>query len=66
VLNSVKIAMRLDVSVDDFYKNNMASSFVDNIAAFLGISMDKIRIVGVRAGSAIVDFHVLSDSTDDT
>jgi len=58
--------MRLDVSVDDFYSNNMASTFVDNIAAFLGIPMDRIRIVGVRAGSAIVDFTVDSASTDDT
>lgn len=64
VINSVKIAMRLETTVEDFYKNNMAASFVDKMAAFLGIPMDRIRIVNVRTGSAIVDFTV--DSADDS
>lgn len=57
--------MRLETTVEDFYKNNMAASFVDKMAAFLGISMDRIRIVNVRSGSAIVDFYVESGSTSD-
>lgn len=48
VLNAVKVAMRLETTVEDFYKNDMASTFIDNMAAFLGISMDRIRIVNVR------------------
>jgi len=55
----------LETTVEDFYANNMAASFVDKMAAFLGISMDRIRIVNVRSGSAIVDFYVESESTDD-
>jgi hypothetical protein len=57
--------MRLETSVEDFYSNNMAASFVDKMAAFLGISMDKIRIVNVRAGSAIVDFTIDSENDSD-
>jgi len=65
IVNSVKVAMRLETTVEDFYANNMAASFVDKMAAFLGISMDRIRIVNVRAGSAIVDFSVDSESDSD-
>lgn len=50
--------MRLESTVEDFYANNMQASFIDKMAAFLGIPMDRIRIVNVRAGSAIVDFAI--------
>lgn len=65
VINSVQVAMRLETTVEDFYANNMAASFVDKMAAFLGISMDRIRIVNVRSGSAIVDFTVDSENTSE-
>lgn len=65
VTNSVKVSLRLDTTVDDFYKNDMASSFIDKMTAFLGISMDRIRIVGVRAGSVIVDFTIDAAESSD-
>lgn len=44
----------------------MQTSFVDNMAAFLGISMDRIRIVNVRHGSTIVDFVIDQDTSNPT
>jgi len=48
VVNVVQINMRLDSSPEDFFKNDMAGSFMAKMASFLGISMDRIRIVNVR------------------
>ena len=56
----VKVTMRLDIPVADFYKDIGTSTFVDRVAALLGISFDRIRIVGVKEGSTILDYYILA------
>lgn len=63
--NAVVVNLRLNTTPEDFFKNNMADAFINNMAAFLGISMDRIRIVNVRRGSAIVDFTVDAENSND-
>lgn len=58
--------MHLTVNINDFYKNNGLTTFVDKMAAFLGIPTNRMRIVNVRAGSVYIDHMILSDSTSDT
>lgn len=41
-----------------FYNNNGEALFVDKMVAFLGITMDRIRIVNIRQGSVIIDFLI--------
>lgn len=40
--------MELAVTKEAFFENGMATTFVDTMAAFLKISTDRIKIVGVR------------------
>lgn len=50
--------MRFDTTLEDFYANNGESLFIDKMAAFLHITMDRVRIVNIRVGSVVIDFLV--------
>jgi len=40
--------MRMDTSIDDFYKNDGIATFVDKMSSFLGIDLARLKVVGVR------------------
>ena len=56
--NAIALNARMDISVADFYKDDGVTKFIDRVAASLGISQDRIRIVGVYTGSTNVDFII--------
>lgn len=47
LVDMVWISMRLTMTVSEFFDNNRDTKFVDRICAFLDISTDKLKIVGV-------------------
>ncbi len=51
----VKLTARLSIPVMDFFNNNGPTTFITNICAFLGIDPGRLKIVGVRNGSVIVE-----------
>lgn len=59
----VQINLRLSVTVDEFYDDDVQTSFVNRICAFLGISTDRLKIVGIRESSLR---RILSSSADTT
>jgi len=54
------VTSKLDMSFDDFLSNNGQTSFVDNVAALLGISPSRIKVTKIVRGSVVIDFSVLS------
>lgn len=59
-LNSnVQITARLMVSINTFFDNNGVATFVDKMCSFLNITTDRLKVVGVYEGSAVVDAYVL-------
>jgi len=60
-VNSVKISVTMDSTIEDFYSNDGEALFVDKIAAFLNIDPSRIRIANVLKGSVIVNFDVVED-----
>ena len=63
VTNSVKVSLKFDTTLDDFYANNGEALFIDKMTAFLGITSDRIRIVTIRQGSVIIDFLIDEKAT---
>merc|ERR1711976_106602 len=57
-LKTVNIAMRLDVDVADFYNDIGTTTFLYKMRGLLGIDISRIKIVGIRKGSTIVDFMI--------
>lgn len=64
LVNSVQVTARFSTTVPDFIADNGVSRFIDRICAFLGISTDRLKIVDVREGSAIVEFYIEEDTME--
>jgi hypothetical protein len=59
-LNSnVQITARLMVPIATFFDNGGVTTFLDRMCAFLNITTDRMKVVGVYEGSTIVDFYVI-------
>lgn len=56
--------MRLDIHVVDFYKNIGITTFIDNMAGLLGVHPSKIKVVGIREGSTIIDWYVEGEESE--
>ena len=53
--NSVQLTARFDMSVDDFYKKDGETMFINRMCAALGITdFSRVKIVGVYAGSVVI------------
>lgn len=51
------------MSLDDFYSNDKDLTFLQKLAMQLNISKDRIKIVGVREGSVVLNVVITEDST---
>lgn len=50
--NSIQLTAKLDMSIDDFYKNDGVTLFIDRMCAVLGITdTSRVKVVGVYTGS---------------
>lgn len=56
--SSVQVTARLSLDINKFYENNGITTFIDLMSAFLGVTTDRLKIVGVYSGSTIVDFVI--------
>ncbi len=61
-LTSIKLTARLDIEVTSFYSDIGETAFIDRLAALLGIHPSRVKVVGVRQGSAIVESIILPKS----
>ena len=50
----MQLSVRIDIPINDFYANNGKTTFMTNIAAFLGIDPGRLKIVGVNTGSTVI------------
>ena len=58
LVNSLKLSTRLNIDPETFYDTGGVTTFLDRMAALLEIPVDRIRIVGIRKGSTIVDVEI--------
>lgn len=60
----VQLSTRIDVPIADFYSNDGETTFITNVCAFLGIDTGRLKIVGVRQGSTVVEAQIQTENTD--
>ena len=58
--SNVQITSRLMVPIDSFYSNGGIATFIDMMCAYLNITTNRMKVVGVTSGSTIVDYQVTS------
>lgn len=49
------------MTITDFYANDGETAFIDRMAASLNIAQSRIRIVGVYAGSVVIESYIAED-----
>jgi hypothetical protein len=54
--DAIMLGVRLEFTMDEFFAQGGVVSFVDRMAASLGIHKADIRVVNVYEGSTIIDF----------
>ena len=60
--NAIQSKVRMEWTLEEFYKDGGTTAFVDRLAASLGIHASTIKVVGVYEGSLIVDYNIFTDS----
>lgn len=65
-LDAIMTNVRMDWTMDEFYANGGATSFVDRVAAALGIHASQFKVVAVYTGSVVVDYQISVDSSSGT
>lgn len=63
--DAIMLGVRLEFTMDEFFASGGVTSFVDRMAAVLGIHAADIKVVDVKVGSVIVDFQIISNIIDD-
>jgi hypothetical protein len=58
VTNSVKGSVRYSMDIDEFFKQDGPTKFVDNLVMILGIDPSRVRVTSVERGSSIVNFDL--------
>jgi nitrogen fixation-related uncharacterized protein len=48
--HSLELSTLLSIDPDTFYNSNGITTFIDRLAALLGISLDRIKVVGLESG----------------
>lgn len=59
VVNSVKLSLRYDIKVQDFYNANSHYSLMAKIASVLGIDISQVKIASIVKGSTVVNLDIL-------
>ena len=60
-MNAIQLGVRLDFTFDQFFAEGGVTTFIDNMAAVLGIHKANLKVVSVYEGSVIIDFTVIED-----
>lgn len=61
-IDSIQSSVRMNWTMNEFFKDGGTTKFVDRIAASLGIKVANVKIVSVYTGSVVVDFAVIEDA----
>lgn len=64
--NTIMLGVRLEFEMNEFFEAGGVTTFIDNMAASLGIHKADLRVVAVYQGSTIIDFEVISGFLEDT
>lgn len=64
--NTIMLGVRLEFEMNEFFESGGVTTFIDNMAASLGIHKADLRVVAVYQGSTIIDFEVISGFLEDT
>jgi hypothetical protein len=60
-MNAIQLGVRLDFDFETFFAEGGVTTFIDNMAAVLGIHKADLKVISVYEGSVIIDFEVIEN-----
>lgn len=63
--DAIMLGVRLEFTMAQFFANGGVTTFVDRMAASLGIHAADLKVVSVYEGSTIIDFQIISNLVDE-
>ena len=60
-IDSIQSSVRMNWTLNEFFKDGGTTKFVDRIAASLGIKIANVKVVSVYTGSVVVDYQIVED-----
>ena len=60
--DAIQSLVRMEWSLDAFFSNGGTTSFMDRVAAGLGIHASTIKIVSVYEGSLVVNYEITAEN----
>lgn len=61
--DAIKVKVRMEWSLTEFFSNGGTTAFADRIAGSLGIHASEIKVVSVYEGSLVVDYNIYPSET---
>lgn len=55
MISAIKMNMKFDLDYTEFFSNDYETTLTNEMAEFLGLPPERVRIVNIRQGSTIVD-----------
>jgi len=59
--DAIMLAVRLEFTFEEFFSRGGITTFVDRMAASIGLHRADIKVVQVYEGSTIIDFEIIRD-----
>jgi len=56
--------VRMEWTMDEFFQEGGTTAFIDRLCASLGIHASTVKVVGVNAGSVIVNYEITPDEEE--
>jgi hypothetical protein len=56
--------VRMEWTMNEFFDNGGTTAFIDRVCASLGIHASTVKVVGVSAGSVIVNYEITPSAED--
>jgi hypothetical protein len=56
--DAIMTNVRMEWTMDEFFDNGGTTAFIDRLCASLGIHASTVKVVGVNAGSVLVNYEI--------
>ena len=60
-IDSIQSSVRMNWTLNEFFKDGGTTKFTDRIAASLGIKIANVKVVSIYEGSVVVDYQIVED-----
>jgi predicted PurR-regulated permease PerM len=65
--DNIQLTTHFSMNINDFFTNNVLSSFISNLCALIGITdTSRVKVVGVVSASVVVQTIILSSGSNST